>query len=339
MMAVPTMACYQCITANDNNIAKCIGAPACVADTFTPEIMGAGMTTIVNTICQGLCTDSCSENDIFVIEEKQALLDGGCTTRGTPVASTCPPPPAPPEDPAPAPTDPAPAPTPATPSPDSTSPDVDECQQDGVCAPGEVCTNTDGSYLCAADPCADIEAVCVESDLVFLDGFDYSALSPGCVCCFDVRSVGCLLDVLPPADLCVNPGGGMNRNGETIARPAHCWCRGYDCGDLLYDQDLCTANGYYWESAEQCSNAVGFQPILPTIEDQDMTSAWWLGVFGENCCQMDTDGTPYHVLAGEGSCNDTDVAIYVSVSPARRSATLWCCRRMPALRWSSVLQW
>ena len=93
MMAVPTMACYRCITANDNKIAKCIGAPACVAATFTPEIMGAGMAAIVNTVCQGLCTDSCSANDISVIEEKQAVLDGGCIARGTPVASTCPPPP------------------------------------------------------------------------------------------------------------------------------------------------------------------------------------------------------------------------------------------------------
>jgi len=89
MMAIPTMACYQCITANNNNIARCIGAPACVADTFTPAIMGAGMPTIIDTICQGLCTDSCSANDIMVIQEKQALLDGGCTARGTPVASTC----------------------------------------------------------------------------------------------------------------------------------------------------------------------------------------------------------------------------------------------------------
>ena len=113
MMAIPTMACYRCITANDNKIAKCIGAPACVAATFTSEIMGAGMATIVNTVCQGLCTASCSPSDISVIEEKQAVLDGGCTARGTPVASTCPPPPPPPPTPPP----PTPTPPPATPAP------------------------------------------------------------------------------------------------------------------------------------------------------------------------------------------------------------------------------
>eukprot|EP01043_Picozoa_sp_COSAG02_P032092 COSAG02_NODE_2128_length_9740_cov_20.436833_6_plen_177_part_00 len=126
MMAIPNMACYQCITGNNNNIAPCIGPPACVADTFTPEIMGGPMSTIIDTICQGLCTDSCSANDIMVIEEKQDLMGGGCTTRGTPVASTCPPPPPaptpPPPPPAPTPTPATPAPTPATPAPTPATP-------------------------------------------------------------------------------------------------------------------------------------------------------------------------------------------------------------------------
>ena len=95
MMAMPNLACYQCITANNNNIAPCIGPPACVAATFTAEIMGGGMPGIIDTICTGLCTDTCSDNDNMVIAEKQALMGGGCDARGTPVASTCPPPPAP----------------------------------------------------------------------------------------------------------------------------------------------------------------------------------------------------------------------------------------------------
>ena len=139
MMAIPTMACYQCITANNNNIARCIGAPACVADTFTPAIMGAGMPTIINTICQGLCTDSCSANDIMVIQEKQALLDGGCTARGTPVASTCPP-----------------APTCADINGDGTEDDAFDCS--GV-------TNTiaaaPGGIACAAATCVDTECCTV----------------------------------------------------------------------------------------------------------------------------------------------------------------------------------
>ena len=90
MMAMPNLACYQCITANNNNIAPCIGPPACVAAAFTPEIMGGGMPGIIDTICTGLCTDTCSDNDNMVIAEKQALMGGGCDARGTPVASTCP---------------------------------------------------------------------------------------------------------------------------------------------------------------------------------------------------------------------------------------------------------
>jgi hypothetical protein len=99
MMAMPNLACYQCITANNNNIAPCIGPPACVAATFTPEIMGGGMPGIIDTICTGLCQDTCSDNDNMVIAEKQALMGGGCDARGTPVASTCPPPPPPPPPP------------------------------------------------------------------------------------------------------------------------------------------------------------------------------------------------------------------------------------------------
>ena len=78
MMAMPNLACYQCITANNNNIAPCIGPPACVADTFTPAIMGGGMPGIIDTICTGLCTETCSANDNMVIAEKQALMGGGC---------------------------------------------------------------------------------------------------------------------------------------------------------------------------------------------------------------------------------------------------------------------
>ena len=89
MMAMPNLACYQCITANGNNIAPCIGWPACVADTFTAEIMGGGMDGIVDTVCTGLCTDDCSATDILVIEEMQGLMQGGCDVRGTPVASAC----------------------------------------------------------------------------------------------------------------------------------------------------------------------------------------------------------------------------------------------------------
>eukprot|EP01043_Picozoa_sp_COSAG02_P057611 COSAG02_NODE_7023_length_3223_cov_2.505762_4_plen_126_part_01 len=123
MMAMPNLACYQCITANNNNIAPCIGPPACVADTFTPAIMGGGMPGIIDTICTGLCTETCSANDNMVIAEKQALMGGGCDSRGTPVASTCPPPPAPvPEDPAPAPEDPAPAPEDPAPAPEDPAP-------------------------------------------------------------------------------------------------------------------------------------------------------------------------------------------------------------------------
>ena len=108
MMAMPNLACYQCITANNNNIAPCIGPPACVAATFTPEIMGGGMPGIIDTICTGLCQDTCSDNDNMVIAEKQALMGGGCDARGTPVASAC--------STEPAATEPAatPAPTPAT---------------------------------------------------------------------------------------------------------------------------------------------------------------------------------------------------------------------------------
>ena len=173
------------------------------------------------------------------------------------------------------------------------------------------------------DLCAGIEAVCVESDLAFVDGNFDAQKTQGCECCLGSQGfLSCFLPLLPPADFCVDPGGGMNRNGDTIAQPAQCRCSTGDCDD--YDQELCMANGGSMYPQELCSEVVGVQPLMARIPaDQDMAAAWWLGVYGENCCQMDAGGTPYEP-PGAGSCNDADVAVYVSVSLACVRACMSC---------------
>ena len=111
MMAMPNTACYQCIVAHDNHIATCAGVPPCLADYVTPDVVAGGMDSVVNTLCRGSCTTSCDAGQLLVIEDKRAFLGGGCDARGTPHVSTCPPAPAPPEDPVPAPEDPVPDPS------------------------------------------------------------------------------------------------------------------------------------------------------------------------------------------------------------------------------------
>ncbi len=216
MMAIPTMACYQCITANNNNIARCIGAPACVADTFTPAIMGAGMPTIINTICQGLCTDSCSANDIMVIQEKQALLDGGCAARNTPVASTCPP-----------------APTCADINGDGTEDDAFDCS--GVtntiaAAPGGIacaaaCVDTECCTVvpAPAPTCADINGDGTEDDAFDCSGVTNTiAAAPGGIACAAATCVATECCTVVPAPVAVTPAPAPTSSATSLMYTSEC---------------------------------------------------------------------------------------------------------------------
>ena len=73
---------------------------------------------------------------------------------------------------------------------------------------------------CTCFDCDAGTAVCVESDLAYLQHRNTSVLSAGCRCCFRrARDTGasaqiaCLAPVLPPVDFCVDPGSAQSNPG------------------------------------------------------------------------------------------------------------------------------
>ena len=186
--------------------------------------------------------------------------------------------------------------------------DVDECQQNGVCAAGEVCTNTDGSYLCVgADPCAGIEAVCVESDLATMrETRSIDALSQGCQCCIIANSDSesgpmdtCLHSLVPPVDFCVDPGGGMNNFAAATFECRHpCetgdWdsqfaagCHGDGMGNA-HDDQFCVVEQVWAPGEPYDSNAPG-----------DTCCNW--------CGDFDGDGNPDYQGCCEGMRTDGEM--------------------------------
>ena len=96
------------------------------------------------------------------------------------------------------------------------------------------------SCPCTCFDCDAGTAVCVESDLAYLQHGNSSVLSPGCRCCLRrARDTGasveitCLAPVLPPVDFCVDPGSAQSNPGADSGVCRHP-CDNYE---LAYDSE------------------------------------------------------------------------------------------------------
>ena len=83
--------------------------------------------------------------------------------------------------------------------------------------------------------CAEVDPVCVESDLGLMQGADFESLTPGCQCCF--MSPGddpfvdpfalCLGPLGPQVDFCASPGNAVSNPDANHYRCLH-MCENWD---------------------------------------------------------------------------------------------------------------